>query len=56
VNRVDPSAYPVATLEDHDPAARGGQMLRGGEPRDPRAQHENPVRGAGRRAIRSEVP
>jgi len=57
VNRVDPSAYPVATFEDHDLPAGGGQMVGGRESRDPRAQDEDLVgRAARRRAIRSGVP
>jgi hypothetical protein len=57
VNRVDPSAYPIATFEDHDLPAGGGQMVSGREARDPRAQDEDLIgRATRRRAIRSGVP
>jgi hypothetical protein len=57
VNRLDPSAHPVATFENHDLPAGGGQILGGRESRDPGSQDEDVVlRAVGRRAIRSGVP
>jgi len=57
VNRVNPSAYPVASFEDEDLAAGGGKPLRSRESRDPGPQDDDVVgRPAGCRAIRSGVP